>query len=106
MNIVEDGIKLVQAVEKLNIKNELMNEFIAKNFISVLVRFLKSVNSIDDIIFSLKQYKKHFKVKKAFLTFYGLKRNLSVPIILVSWIIWKQPNMARVLFPPMKKVKY
>jgi len=105
-NILEDGVKLVQAVEKLNIKNELMNEFIAKNFISILVRFLKSVNSIDDIIFSLKQYKKNFKVEKAFLTFYGLKQNLNVPIIFVSWIIWKQPNMARVLFPPMKKVKY
>lgn len=105
-DILEDGIKLVQAVENLDIKDDLMNEFKAKNFISILVRFLKSLNSIDDVIFSLKQYKKKVKVRKAFLTFYSLKRSLNAPIILVSWIIWKQPNMARVLFPPMKKIKY
>ncbi|MCZ2465779.1 glycosyltransferase family 2 protein [Limosilactobacillus vaginalis] len=105
-DILEDGIKLVQAVENLDIKDDLMNEFKAKNFISILVRFLKSLNSMNDVIFSLKQYKKKVKVRKAFLTFYSLKRSLNAPIILVSWIIWKQPNMARVLFPPMKKIKY
>lgn len=105
-NILEDGIKLVNAVQSLNISNDLKKYFIVKNFVSILVRFLKSSNDIDNVITSLESYKKSFAIENTIQTFYNLKKNLNIPVVLISWIIWKQQNMVRILFPAIRKIKY
>lgn len=105
-DILDDGVRLTNLVQNFNIPFEFKQMFIAKNFISILVRFLKSYYSINDVITSLKQYKCSFNIEKTGQIFLRLRDNLNIPIVLVSWMIWGNPNILKVLFPIMKKIKY
>lgn len=105
-NILDDGIKLTRAIQNLNIPLEYKQMFIAKNFISLLVRFLKSDNSTVSIIESIKYYIKSFKLKNVFNVFFNLKDLFNPLIILVGLTIWWRPNTLRFLFPIIKKIKY
>lgn len=105
-DILDDGIKLVNATQRLDIPDKLELEFVAKNFVSLLVRYLKSNYSIEIIIKSLEHYKLIFEFRKSYNTFFDLRYSLGLPISVVSWLIWQKPSILKVLFPLMKKIKY
>lgn len=101
--IISDAVNLVQRVLQFNIKNKLKQEFIAKNFIAVLIRFLKSKADIAVIINSLIKYKRILPLKKSFMSFLELYNSLNIYKVLIAWIIWIDPNILRVILYKTKR---
>ena len=105
-NILNDAVSLINAVLSFNISCTLKEEFIAKNFIAVFVRFLKSNNSANKVIYDLQQYKHKFTVQNGLRTFLKLHDSLNLIKVLVGWMIWKNPDALKVLYPLIKQVRY
>lgn len=95
--IVSDAIKLVREILRFDIDNKLKNEFIAKNYIAVLVRFLKSKTNITTIIYSLMRYKKNFHLKDSLMSFLKLHNSLTFYKVLIGWIIWINPSILKII---------
>lgn len=105
-DILDDGIRLTRAIESLNLSLEYKQMFIAKNFISLMVRFLKSDSSVNNVVHSLVKYKNKFYLKKPFIIYGKISCAVGINISLVSYLVWNNPKSLRILFPIMKKIKY
>lgn len=105
-DIINDGIKLVTALQIMKIPTSLEQAFIAKNYISLLVRFIKSDEIKNKIIYSLKKYKQIFLINKPIAIFYNLRSCLGNAISLVGYFVWLKPEILIILLPIMKKIKY
>lgn len=102
-SIVSDATTLVKRVLQFDITNDLKEKFIAKNFILVLVRFLKSNAENTTIIEALISYKKIFPIKKSFLIFCELHSVLNPFKIFIAWITWVNPKILKLIFHKVKK---
>lgn len=104
--VVDDTIKLVMEVQKLKLSSSLIQAFVAKNFILLLVRFLKSNKKTKEIIVSLKKYKSTFPLQNDLIIFYNLRLCLGSIVSLVGYLIWLNPEFLIILRPLMTKVRY
>lgn len=105
-DILNDTVSLVNRIIEFNIPKYLKELFIAKNFIAMLVRFLKSELNVEIIMLLLKRYKKEFPLRKSFKYFFDLRYSLGILKVLVSWLIWTNPRILRKIFYIMKRIKY
>lgn len=105
-DIFEDTVKLVKEVMELDISNYLKKIFIVKNFVAMLIRFLKSNENTKSIILFLKKYKRFFYLKNSFKCFLNLRNIIGFPESLLAWLIWINPSIIKRIFYIIKKLKY
>lgn len=95
--IIKDAVTLVRRVLQFNIESQLKEEFVAKNFTAVLVRFIKSETDTATIIRYLIGYKTIFAIKNSFITFLKLHKSLNFAKALIAWIIWINPSTLKMI---------
>lgn len=105
-DILDDGIKLTRAVQDLNIPLEYKQMFVAKNFISLLVRFLKSNRNVNKVIYFLRKYKNNFYLRNPFIIYNKIMIVVGINVAFIGYLVWNTPQILKILFPIMKKIKY
>lgn len=105
-DILDDAIALVRTVLLANIPNVIKQEFIAKNYIMMFVRFLKSNQLSENVIRDLKKYKSEFNIRKSLSIFLSLQVSLNIPKSLIGWLIWKRPDVLIILISLFRRLKY
>ena len=105
-DILSDAVSLIEKICLLDIPYLTKEEFIAKNYIAVLIRFLKRDHSVNDIINDLKLYKYKFTIKNSLIIFLKIRISLNLIKSLTGWLIWVNPNLLKVLYPLIKRIRY
>lgn len=105
-DIYEDTVKLVDTVSKFPLTKSCLNEFKAKSFAMMIVRYLKSQYSIDTVVSSMYQYMDKYPIDNSVVAFYRLRKVLGTANTTFFLTIWEIPSLLKISFNIIRQKKY
>lgn len=107
-NIYTDAVRLLDIVLDYPLSDKTKDEFIAKNFSAMLVRYLKSQYDIGTAMTSIKKFTLRYTLnyRESFAAFIKIAKVLGWISALFSFLIWNFPELLRMFFYMVRKEKY
>lgn len=107
-DIYNDAVSLVDIVLRLSLSEKIKNEFIAKSFSMMVVRYLKSQYNVNHTIQFIEKFKIRYKMscKRIALAFWGIRNILGYINTLFSFCVWQDPIILKIFFNFIREKKY